>query len=57
MVTHNPQNHFDITISVKESDIDFLNHVNNTVYLRWAQDVAVAHWKAIATDEQQEKMI
>ena len=57
MVTHTPQNHFDITISVKESDIDFLNHVNNTVYLRWAQDVAVAHWKAVATDEQQEKMI
>lgn len=27
-------------------DIDVNGHVNNIVYLRWAQDVAVAHWLA-----------
>lgn len=48
---------FEIKISVKKSDIDLLNHVNNTVYLRWAQDVAIAHWKAVATEEQQENII
>jgi acyl-CoA thioester hydrolase len=27
--------------------------VNNTVYLRWVQDVATAHWRAIASPEAQ----
>lgn len=36
------------------ADIDEQNHVNNTVYLRWVQDVATAHWKAIAATEAQE---
>ena len=26
-----------------DADIDELGHVNNTVYLRWAQDIAIAH--------------
>lgn len=29
-------------------DIDDLGHVNNTVYLGWAQDVAIAHWSRLA---------
>ena len=28
--------------------IDELGHVNNAVYVRWIQDVAVAHWYAVA---------
>jgi acyl-CoA thioester hydrolase len=28
--------------------------VNNTVYLRWVQEVATAHWRAIASPEAQE---
>ena len=35
-------------------DIDEQNHVNNTVYLRWVQEVATAHWEAIASSEAQE---
>ena len=35
-------------------DIDEQNHVNNTVYLRWVQEVATAHWQAIASSEAQE---
>jgi acyl-CoA thioester hydrolase len=31
---------------VGAADIDELGHVNNTVYLRWAQDIATAHWRA-----------
>jgi len=40
-----------MTVSVHDADIDEQNHVNNTVYLRWVQDVAVAHWKALASKE------
>ena len=40
-----------MTISVLLSDIDEQNHVNNTVYLRWVQEVATAHWQAIASSE------
>ncbi|SEN08487.1 acyl-CoA thioester hydrolase [Sphingomonas gellani] len=29
-------------------DIDELGHVNNAVWVRWIQDVAVAHWDAVA---------
>jgi len=45
---------FEMTISVLLSDIDEQNHVNNTVYLRWVQEVATAHWQAIASSDAQE---
>jgi len=44
---------FELDIRVLPSDIDVLGHVNNVVYLRWVQDVAVAHWRAAATAQQQ----
>ena len=44
---------FEMTVSVLSSDIDEQNHVNNTVYLRWVQDVATAHWQAVASSEAQ----
>jgi len=31
------------------SDIDELGHVNNAVYLSWAQDIATAHWRRLAS--------
>jgi acyl-CoA thioester hydrolase len=34
--------------SVAPADIDELGHVNNIVYLRWAQEVAIAHWRSRA---------
>ena len=40
-------------VSVLSGDIDEQNHVNNTVYLRWVQDVATAHWKTLASAESQ----
>ena len=42
-----------MTVPVQPSDIDEQNHVNNTVYLRWVQDVATAHWQALASAEAQ----
>jgi acyl-CoA thioester hydrolase len=32
-------------------DFDELGHVNNAVYLRWAQEIAVAHWRAAASQD------
>jgi acyl-CoA thioester hydrolase len=45
---------FEMIISVLPGDIDEQNHVNNTVYLRWVQDVATAHWRAVASAKAQE---
>jgi acyl-CoA thioester hydrolase len=45
---------FEMIISVLPGDIDEQNHVNNTVYLRWVQDVATAHWRAVASPKAQE---
>jgi len=45
---------FEMTVSVRAGDIDEQNHVNNTVYLRWVQDVATAHWQAVASPEAQD---
>jgi len=42
-----------MTVWVLPTDIDEQNHVNNTVYLRWVQDVATAHWRALASAEAQ----
>ena len=47
---------FEMTVSVLPADIDEQNHVNNTVYLRWVQDVATAHWQAVASSKAQESI-
>ena len=48
---------FELDIRVQPSDIDELGHVNNVVYLRWVQDVAVAHWRSAATAQQQAEVL
>ena len=45
---------FEMTVPVLADDVDEQNHVNNTVYVRWVQDIATAHWRAIASPEAQE---
>ena len=42
-----------MTVPVSPEDIDEQNHVNNTVYVRWIQEVATAHWKSLASQEAQ----
>jgi acyl-CoA thioester hydrolase len=39
---------FEINIVVQPAEIDQQNHVNNTVYVRWIQEVPTAHWNALA---------
>ncbi len=39
---------FEMSVSVQPADIDRQNHVNNTVYVRWIQEVATAHWNTAA---------
>lgn len=36
------------TFAPEPSDIDENGHVNNVVYLGWAQDLAIAHWQSRA---------
>lgn len=45
------------TIVVTDADIDELNHVNNVVYLQYAQDIATVHWKSVASDEMQANVV
>jgi acyl-CoA thioester hydrolase len=49
-------NAFTLITSVAPGDIDELGHVNNTVYLRWVQEVATAHWQALASVEDQQSI-
>ncbi len=42
---------FRLPIAPAPADIDELGHVNNAVWVRWLQDVATAHWDAVARDE------
>ena len=48
---------FELTFPVVSDDIDFLGHVNNVVYLRWVQDVAIAHWRELATAQEQATLL
>ena len=36
------------TFVAQPRDIDELGHVNNTVWVRWVQEIATAHWRAVA---------
>lgn len=42
---------FSHVFRVSPDDIDEQGHVNNVAYLRWIQDVAVAHWLDAANEE------
>ena len=48
---------FELPIPITPADIDELGHVNNVVYLRWIQDAAIAHWRSLATAEQQAELV
>jgi len=39
------------------SNIDELGHVNNAVYLVWAQDIAVTHWRRTAGEALLQKYV
>src|SRR5689334_3393992 len=41
---------FTLPFEVGEDDIDMLGHASNIAYVRWVQDVAVAHSAAVGLD-------
>lgn len=43
--------------TARPEDIDELGHVNNAVWVRWVQEMSLAHWYAIAPAEHQEKYV
>jgi acyl-CoA thioester hydrolase len=45
------KSHFVITIKVSPVHLDFVNHVNNVVYVQWMQDIATMHWDALASNK------
>jgi acyl-CoA thioester hydrolase len=48
---------FRVELAPTEEDIDLLGHVSNIVYVRWLQEIATAHWQAVATIEEQARLI
>jgi acyl-CoA thioester hydrolase len=48
---------FTKTFVADAADIDELGHVNNAVWVRWIQELAVAHWEAVAPQEHREAYI
>lgn len=52
-----PADAFELAITIRPEDIDELGHVNNVTYLRWVQEVALAHWRAAASPEEQARLV
>ncbi len=46
---------FSHSFKVSAADIDAQNHVNNVAYVKWIQDVAVAHWFSVTDEAMREK--
>ncbi len=45
-------NVFERAFAPETADFDENGHVNNVVYLRWVQDIAIAHWvRRVQTDQ------
>ncbi len=44
---------FTAPVTIREGDIDQQGHVNNVAFVRYVQDVAVAHWRTAAPPEMQ----
>ncbi|WP_294291099.1 acyl-CoA thioesterase [uncultured Sphingomonas sp.] len=43
--------------TAQREHIDELGHVNNAEWVRWIQDIAVAHWAAVAPPEHQDAYV
>ncbi|MEA3032909.1 MAG: acyl-CoA thioester hydrolase [Sphingomonadales bacterium] len=48
---------FEREITATAGDADELGHVNNAVWVRWIQDMATAHWDAVAPPEHREAFV
>lgn len=48
---------FTLRFTARPDDIDELGHVNNAVWVRWIQDIAVAHWNAVAPPDHRDAYV
>lgn len=48
---------FELEIKILSNDIDENGHVNNITYLKWVQDIAIAHWTNVATAEMKTQLL
>ena len=48
---------FAMTFTARATDIDELGHVNNTVWVRWVQEIATTHWRAAAAPEHVDRFV
>ena len=48
-------NRYTQTFTAEPHHIDELGHVNNSVWVQWVQDMATAHWSAVADPQHQEQ--
>ena len=45
---------FELDFVARPEHIDELGHVNNAVWVRWMEQVAVAHWRSVADPAHQD---
>jgi acyl-CoA thioester hydrolase len=45
---------FEMSFAAAPEHIDELGHVNNAVWVQWMEEVAVTHWRTVATPEHDE---
>lgn len=50
-------NSFTRSFTALPGHIDVNGHVNNTVWLRWVQDIATDHWNAVAAPEHRDAYV
>jgi acyl-CoA thioester hydrolase len=50
-------NRFAKTFTAAPAHIDELGHVNNAVWLQWVQEIATAHWSAVADPAHVERYV
>ena len=48
---------FERRVTAQAEDIDELGHVNNAAWVRWIQDMATAHWNAVAPEDHRQAYI
>ena len=48
---------FTRSFTAEPGTIDELGHVNNAVWVRWVQDIATAHWQAVARPQDRDAFI
>ncbi len=50
-------NRHTLTFTAGPEHIDELGHVNNAVWVNWIQDIATAHWSAVASPEHRQAYV